>query len=145
MTLSYFDSSVLLAIILDEDKQEEAYRYWQSSIKASSILLKIETVIVIRRIYENQKYHLGNGWLTKKMKILEEYLNEVNYMVINHKLEQKIFLMKELAQCRALDAIHIATALQFREINNNEETNLYTFDKAMHNLARSYKFKTNGV
>ena len=145
MTLSYFDSSVLLAIMLDEEKQEEAYRFWQESIRVSSILLKIETVIVLRRNYENHKHNLGNDWLTKKMKILEEYLNEVNFMVVNQKIEQKVFLMKELAQCRTLDAIHIATALQFREINNNEETNLYTFDKAMHNLANSYRFKTNRI
>ena len=143
MTLSYFDSSVLLAIILDEEKQEEAYNFWQNSIRVSSILLKIETVTVLRRVYETQKHNLANDWLTKKMKILEEFLYEVNFMSVNHKIEQRIFLMKELAQCRTLDAIHIATALQFREINNNEETNLFTFDKPMRNLAKNFKFRVN--
>ena len=144
MTLSYFDSSILLAILLDEKKQEEAYSYWQKSIRVSSLLLKIETVITLRRIFENNN-SLGNEWLGKKTKILDEYLNEVYYETINVKIEKRINMQKELAQCRTLDAIHIATALQFREINNNEETCLYTFDKNMHNLANYYKFKTNKI
>ena len=145
MTVSYFDSSVLLAIILDEEKQEEAFEYWQNSIKVSSILLKIETIIGLRRTFERNKHKLANDWLNKKTKILDECLNEVNFMIINNKIEREIYLRKELSQCRALDAIHIATAIQFREINDNKETILYTFDKTMHNLAEHYKFKTNNI
>jgi len=55
MTLSYFDSSILLAIALDEQKQKEAYTYWQNSIRVSSILLRMETVITLRRIHETNK------------------------------------------------------------------------------------------
>lgn len=141
--LSYFDSSVLLAILLDEERQEEAYRYWQNSIRVSSILLKIETTIGLRRTHETHKHILEDDWLPRKSKILNEFLNEINYLVINEKTERVIHIKKELAQCRALDAIHIATALQFREINNNEDMNLYTFDKTMHSLAKQFKFRTN--
>jgi predicted nucleic acid-binding protein len=143
MILSYFDSSILLAILLDEERQEEAYSYWRNSIRVSSILLKIETIIGIRRTHEIYKHKLENDWLNKKTKIMDEYLNEVNYKVLNNKIEREIYLRKELAQRRSLDAIHIATALQFREINNNGEIYLYTFDKTMHSLAKRYKFKTN--
>jgi hypothetical protein len=31
MTLSYFDSSSPLAIILDEDRKQEAYEYWHNN------------------------------------------------------------------------------------------------------------------
>ena len=58
MTLSYFDTSVLLAIVLDEEKKEEAYGYWQNTIRVSSLLLKIETIIGLRRIYEHNKHKL---------------------------------------------------------------------------------------
>jgi predicted nucleic acid-binding protein len=143
MTLSYFDSSIILAMILDEERQSEAYGYWQNSIRVSSILLKIETIISLRRIYENNKGKLGTKWLNKKTKMLDEYLTEINYMILSSKIEQEIYKRKELSQCRALDAIHIATALQFREINNNEATNLYTFDKSMQRLAKHFEFKTN--
>ena len=143
MTLSYFDSSIILAILLDEERQEEAYNYWQNSIRVSSILLKVETIIALRRTHENNKKKLEKDWLNGKTKIMDEYLSTVNYRVVNDKIEREIYSRKELAQCRSLDAIHIATALQFRELNNNEETYLYTFDTAMHNLAKHYKFKTN--
>ena len=141
--LSYFDSSVLLAIILDEEKQNEAFSYWQNTTRVSSILLKVETIIGLRRTYDRFKPKLPKDWLNQKTKILEEYLNEVHYMMLNQKIEREIYLRKELAQCRSLDAIHIATALHFKEINGNAETNLFTFDTSMHHLAEFYKFKTN--
>jgi predicted nucleic acid-binding protein len=145
MTLSYFDTSILLAILLEEERQEEAQEYWQNSIRVSSILLKIEAIVGLRRIYESNKQRLKNGWLNKKLKILDEYFNEVNYMVLDHRVEQEIYIQKELAQCRALDAVHIATALLFKALNNEGETNLYTFDKSMYSLAKHYGFKTNKI
>jgi len=145
MTLSYFDSSILLAIVLDEQKQEEAYSYWQNSIRVSSILLRIETVITLRRIHETNRCILAGGWLDAKVSILDDFLASVNYMVINAKIEREIYTRKELAQCRSLDAVHIATALQFRVLTGDESMNLYTFDKAMHTLAEHYQFKTNSL
>ena len=145
MTLSYFDSSVLLALLLDEERQREAQKYWQNSIRVSSILLKIESVIGLRRTYEVNKNILENDWLAKKLKVIDEYLNEVNYMILDNTIEREIYLRKELAKCKSLDAIHIATAMQFRKINNNERTNLYTFDRTMHSLAKQYKFGTNEI
>jgi hypothetical protein len=39
--VSYFDSSVLLSILLDEEKQAQALSLWKNAqIKVSSILLK---------------------------------------------------------------------------------------------------------
>ena len=141
---SYFDSSVLLSILLDEQQKEEAYYLWKNSkIRVSSILLKIESIIVLRRIYERYKTKLGNNWLKKKTGELEQFLNEVNYRIIDEDIEKKISLKKELSKCRTLDAIHIATALEFREITDGENINLYSFDISMHELARSYKFNTN--
>ena len=145
MNLSYIDSSFLLAILLDQEKQATAQEYWQNSIRVSSILLKIETIIVLRRTYETNKNHLDDDWLEKKTKVLDEYLNEVNFMIIDNNIERKIHNTRDLARCRSLDAIHLATAIQFREINNNEKTNLYTFDKTMHNLAKQYRFSTNEI
>ena len=143
MILSYFDSSILLSILLDEERQKEAYKYWQNPLRVSSILLKIETVTTLRRIFENNKRNLSSGWLTEKIKTMDEYLATVNFMAVNDRIEREIYSKKELAQCRSLDAIHIATALQFREIANNEETNLFTFDKTMLALAERYEFRTN--
>jgi predicted nucleic acid-binding protein len=143
MTVSYFDSSMILAILFEEARKKEAYEYWQnSSIRVSSLLLRIETVVSLRRTYEYYKNKLEDNWLIEKVKILDEYLNEVNYRIIGTKIEREIYLKKELSKCRSLDAIHIATALKFREINNADIV-LYTFDKTMHELAEHYRFKTN--
>jgi predicted nucleic acid-binding protein len=134
---------MVLAILLEEARKKEAYEYWQnSSIRVSSILLRIETVVSLRRTYEYYKNNLDDDWLIGKLKILDEYLNEVNYRIIGTKIEREIYLKKELSKCRSLDAIHIATALKFREMNNADIV-LYTFDKTMHELAEHYRFKTN--
>jgi predicted nucleic acid-binding protein len=143
MTLSYFDSSMVLAILLEEERKKEAYDYWKkSAIRVSSILLRIETVVSLRRIYEYYKKKLDDNWLAEKSKTLDEYLNEVNYRIIGAKIEREIYLKKELSKCRSLDAIHIATALKFREMKNVDIV-IYTFDKVMHELAAHYRFKTN--
>jgi predicted nucleic acid-binding protein len=143
MTLSYFDSSMVLAILLEEARKKEAYEYWKnSSISVSSILLRIETIVSLRRTYEYYKNRLDDNWLIEKLKTLDEYLNEVNYRIIGTRIEREIYLKKELSKCRSLDAIHIATALKFREMNNVDIV-LYTFDKTMHELAEHYRFKTN--
>ncbi|MDR1317896.1 MAG: PIN domain-containing protein [Spirochaetales bacterium] len=129
--------------MLDEKKKTEAYEYWQdSSIRVSSILLRIETVVSLRRTYDYYKKKLDDAWLSEKSKLLDEYLNEVNYRIIGTNVEREIYFKKELSKCRSLDAIHIATALKFREMNNTDII-LYTFDKTMHELAEHYRFKTN--
>jgi predicted nucleic acid-binding protein len=134
---------MVLAILLEEARKKEAYEYWQnSSIRVSSILLRIETVVSLRRTYEYYKNKLDDNWLIEKLKIFDEYLNEVNYRIIGTKIEREIYLKKELSKCRSLDAIHIATALKFREMNDVDIV-LYTFDKTMHELAEHYRFKTN--
>jgi predicted nucleic acid-binding protein len=134
---------MVLAVLLEEKRKREAYEYWQnSSIRVSSILLRIETIVSLRRTYEYYKKKLDETWLTEKSKILDEYLNEVNYRIIGTKVEREIYLKKELSKCRSLDAIHIATALKFREMDNTDIV-LYTFDKTMHELAEHYRFKTN--
>ncbi|MDR3247737.1 MAG: PIN domain-containing protein [Treponema sp.] len=146
MILSYFDSSIVLAILMEESKKVEAYEYWKKSqLRVSSILLRIETIISLRRTYEHNKSILDENWLLEKAKILDEYLNEVNYRVVSKTIEREIYLRKELSKCRSLDAIHIATALKFREINDEDDIYLYSFDKTMNDLARHYKFKTNNI
>jgi predicted nucleic acid-binding protein len=141
--LSYFDSSILLSILLNEQRQDEAYLLWKNSeIKVSSILLRIETIVTLRRIYEQNKSKLDENWLGKKTKELEEYLNEINYLIIDDRIERAIYSRKELSNCKTLDAIHVSTALQYREISE-DNINLYTFDVPMNNLAKHFKFKTN--
>ncbi|HRU29777.1 MAG TPA: PIN domain nuclease, partial [Treponema sp.] len=58
-------------------------------------------------------------------------------------IEKIIVLRKEIAKCKTLDAIHIATALEFSSLMPTSEFYLNTFDKNMSDLAKSLKFKIN--
>jgi predicted nucleic acid-binding protein len=94
-------------------------------------------------VCNNNKEKLDDNWLEKKTKELNEYLKEINYRIIDEELEINISTNTDLARCRSLDAIHIATALEYRKNNNNENINLYSFDVDMHELALEYGFLTN--
>ncbi|GHV87744.1 hypothetical protein AGMMS50267_01040 [Spirochaetia bacterium] len=140
---AYFDSSVILSIILHEPRHEEAYALWiLSERKVSSLLLRIETVISLRRTYVRNILKLDESWFTNKLAVLKKYLDEIEYMPIDETLETAVSSNKELAGCRTLDAIHIATALEYRNLEN-ENIRLYTFDTEMHKLAEYFKFSTN--
>ena len=142
--LYYFDSSILLAILLDEKRKDIAFDLWNdATIKVSSILLKLETITVLRRTFEHNKTRLESSWITRKINVLNEYLKEVNFRIIDEDIENIIVLRKEIAKCKTLDAIHIATALEFSSLIPTSDFYLYTFDKNMSDLAKSFKFKIN--
>jgi predicted nucleic acid-binding protein len=142
--LYYFDSSILLAILLDEKRKEEALELWnEATVRVSSILLKLETVTVLRRTYEHNKNKLEPSWITKKINELNEYLQEVNFRIIDEDIEKIVILRKEIAKCKTLDAIHVATALDFSKLIPLSDFYLYTFDKNMADLAKMLKFKIN--
>jgi predicted nucleic acid-binding protein len=140
---AYFDSSVLLSIILNEPRHDEAYALWSlPEKKVSSLLLKIETVISLRRVYAHNISTLDEPWLDTKLAVLKKYLSEIEYMPIDETFETAISSNKKLVGCRTLDAIHIATALEYRKLEN-ENIRLYTFDTEMYKLAEYFKFITN--
>jgi len=142
--LYYFDSSILLAILLDEKRKEEALELWnEATVRVSSILLKLETVTVLRRTYEHNKNKLEPSWITKKINELNEYLQEVNFRIIDEDIEKIVILRKEISKCKTLDAIHVATALDFSKLIPSSSFYLYTFDKNMADLAKMLKFKIN--
>jgi len=142
--LTYFDSSVLLAILLDEKRKGEALKLWNNaSIRVSSILLRLETITVLRRTYEHNKTKLPALWLSKKTNELNEFLQEVNIRIIDEDIEKIMTLKKEIAKCKTLDAIHISTAIEFSKLVPQKEFMLNTFDKEMSNLAKSLKMNIN--
>jgi len=144
--LYYFDSSILLAILLDEKRKSTALALWNSaSVRVSSILIKLEALTVIRRTYEHNKTKLESAWLTRKTQELEEYLQEVNFRAVDEDIERVIYLRKELGKCRTLDAIHVATAIEMSRIVPIEDFFFFTFDHEMLRLAKSMRFQTNIV
>jgi predicted nucleic acid-binding protein len=142
--LTYFDSSILLASLLDEKRKTEALKLWNTAtIRVSSILLRLETITVLRRTYEHNKAKLPKLWLAKKTSELNEFLQEVNIRIIDEDIEKIMSLKKEIAKCKTLDAIHIATAIEFSKLVSQKDFMLNTFDKEMAKLARSLKMNIN--
>ncbi|GHU42100.1 hypothetical protein FACS1894190_11030 [Spirochaetia bacterium] len=143
--VSYFDSSVLMTIILHEPRMKEAESLWKlSSNKASSILLRIESLVSLRRFYEHNKHRLETNWLALKTSELNNFLREVTCLIIDKTIENITLQNKNLAKCRTLDAIHLATALDIKNNSNNAyDMKLYTFDVNMYDLAKDFDFITN--
>ena len=142
--LTYFDSSILLAILLDERRKDEALKLWNNaSIRVSSILLRLETITVLRRTFEHNKTKLPSLWLSKKTNELNEFLQEINIRIIDEDIEKIMTLRKEIAKCKTLDAIHISTAIEFSRLVPQKEFVLYTFDKEMASLAKNLKMHIN--
>ena len=144
--LCYYDSSIILAILFDEPRKTEAQELWLASkTRASSLLLKLETITVLRRTYEHNKAKLDPSWLTKKSVELNEFMKEVNFRLIDSEIEQIIFLRKELAKCRTLDAIHLATAIDIKKTLGEGQISFYTFDQNLLDVVQSFHFKTNSL
>jgi predicted nucleic acid-binding protein len=141
----YFDSSLFLAILLDEDKQDEAVYIWKSNpMKISSILLKIETNISLLKFYKRNVYKFGINWFNEKKALRKKLLSEVFFNDITESfadvMEQNDIHI--LANCKSLDAIHLATALDISEKYDKSEVCICSFDKNMLKVAKELGFET---
>ena len=134
----YFDSSFLLSILMHDENYTEAKSTWDSSdYRFSSILLKIETLTVLRRTYNHNKSKLPENWIEEKENEYQNLIEEISIRIIDQEIYNTIELKKQLSKCRSLDAIHIATALEFETLETSENKfTLCTYDKNMHSVAR---------
>jgi len=141
----YFDSSLLLAILLDEKRQDEANSIWKSNpIRISSVLLKAETNISLLRFHKQNRHKLGIDWLNEKKILRKKLLSEVFFNDITEQFVDAMEQNDSLAKCKSLDAIHLATALKVRNNPNNGNINICSFDKNMLMVAKELGFSTKG-
>ena len=145
MIISYFDSSLLLSILFNESHAEEALGMWENCpIKVSSILLKFETNISVRRKYNSQQNKFSGHWLETKLAALNGYFNDIFFTDINENLENSISeYYGALSGCRSLDAIHLAAALKISERYSRNQICIYSLDNDMRYLAQQLGFKVN--
>jgi len=106
-------------------------------------LLRIETNISLCRTHKISNHKHDNSWLTEKTNELDEILKNINYKSIDKSIEQIIIKNEKLAGCKSLDAIHLATALYFRESTREQNIILCSFDKNMLKIAKEFGFETN--
>jgi len=133
----YIDSSFLLSIIFEEENSEISKTIWKDhDYRVSSILLESECLVTVRRFYNNNRKNLESNWLALKEKELYELLEEVNIRIVDEKIIEYIKLKSELSNCRTLDALHMATALDFKD-NLAVDVKICTYDEKMRSLART--------
>jgi len=144
MIIGYFDSSLLMAILLEESRELEAKNIWKDhQVKFSSILLKIETHISLLRFYNRQRNKFDKIWLANKKAKLRELLNDIFFNDITETFADSMVQHDSLAACKSSDAIHLATALDARTNPNNENIRICSFDNNMLRVAKELGFETN--
>ncbi len=134
---AYFDSSVLLAILKGEENGRVAANLWQAHTeRASSILLEAECLTVLRRVFRQAAAPLPKGWLSEQRARLQGYLEELEIRRVDEGIMTILHEQEQLSDCRTLDALHVATALLFRQAAPD---NFYfcTFDKKMAEIAHA--------
>jgi len=140
MVIAYFDSSLLLSFLLRENKAEEARDIWQRyDIKISSSLLKIETNVVLRRSLSQKKNNPNEFSLEDRLAELGKFLKDIFYKRIDDVFKEPYANYAGIANCKSLDAIHIATALNIRD-SSNYEIHVCSFDKNIIKLAQQFGF-----
>jgi predicted nucleic acid-binding protein len=139
--IPYFDSSLLLSILFEEPRKEEAVTIWNSfDLRLASVLLKIETNISLKRFYKQAQHRLPGDWLQMKKDELETFLKKVVFIDISEKFADAMAENNALAGCKSLDAIHIATALHVGKRYGNENVRVCSFDKMMVRTAQEFGF-----
>ena len=140
MILAYFDSSLLLSFLFRENKAEEARDIWKRyDVKISSSLLKIETNVVLRRNFSQRHNNLNDFLLEDRLVELDKFLKDIFYRRIDDVFKEPYANYSNIANCKSLDAIHIATALDIRD-SSDCEIHICSFDKNITNLAKQFGF-----
>ncbi len=133
---TYFDSSVLLSILKNDSHAQKAAELWAAnSERVSSLLLEVECLIVLRRTAKHFAGKFDQNWLFTQEEKLKYYLEEVELRRLDEEILNILHLENHLSDCRALDAIHLATALFFRTASPTDFF-LATFDIEMSKTAK---------
>lgn len=132
---AYFDSSVLLAILSRDRHADLAADLWDRfEERVSSILLQAECLTVTQKLArQTPRYVIPKG-------TLDHYLSTMEIKDVDQSIIQILQQKPELSFCRSLDALHLATALFFRE-NCDDPFYLATFDKRMSEAAKRVGFE----
>lgn len=136
----FIDSSFLLSILFEEEGSDECYQIWKKGkSRLGSILISIESINSIRRTFQNTNLKQTNRILREKEKSCELMLSEISQRNIDSTIYEIIKSKKEISGCRSLDAIHIATALEFKR-NSLSEIYICSTDKTLRDVAKKVSF-----
>lgn len=136
----YYDSSILLAGVLQQQPADVLSSYWDDvAVRLSSTLLKIECLVGIRRAGVLQRLPPEAPWVQERAGQLQRYTDEVNCKRVDDDIEEIVRATHALSDCRALDAVHLATALYFKP-HHDEPIVIVTLDSRMREVAERLGF-----
>jgi predicted nucleic acid-binding protein len=139
--LAYFDSSLLLSILMKDQFTERALSLWEEfPDRVSSILLEAECISTLRRTFNHHRQKIGADWLNIREEKLCSMLEETKLLNVDEVILQVLIENRNLSGCRSLDALHLATAL-FLQNGSGEPFALCTFDDDMGKLAGKIGFE----
>ena len=131
---AYVDSSFLLAIILGQADADACSILWTGEhIRVSSILMKMECIVSLRRVALQCGFAADQGWVASRLDGLEPFFQQVSFKTVDDSIENMIRCDPRLAECRTLDAVHLATALYFQP-HLDEPLWIWTFDRRRREL-----------
>jgi len=134
----YFDSSVVLSIVLDEPLSEACQKVWEDTDQhVSSLLLEAECIVSIRHAAVSRS--LDSNWMSAAQSELSDILNLFFLKPLNSDVIQLIHFRRELSRCRTLDALHLATAVLARP--TLADYALVTLDLQMAHVASELSLK----
>ncbi|MEK6689926.1 MAG: type II toxin-antitoxin system VapC family toxin [Nitrospinota bacterium] len=135
----YFDTSTYIKLYIKENGSEEARESARKNRILSSAILPIECFSALS--LKRDMGDIVNGEIVKLATIIREGLSYVELVRVTDEVLKKAEEISLLASARALDAIHIASALIFNEATGIEST-FITSDSKQLKVANHFGMKT---
>jgi predicted nucleic acid-binding protein len=134
----YFDSSILLSILLNEDGKKRAWEAWSlADERFSSLLVEAEVHVVLRRYRAAARLSpRGASALNVKENEALAMTDSMAAIPFTRAILDTLRSENALTQCRSLDAIHLATALFVRR-ETGDPLAICSLDARMRETARS--------
>jgi len=137
----YYDSSLLLSAILEEDRDINFAAAWDDvTIRLSSNLLQIECIIGIRKAGDILNMSPDDEWTSHRIDLLDRYFDGIHFKNMDSSIEKIIRDNPAIAHFRSLDAIHLATALYFKP-NLDEPLHMGSLDQRFRTAAGDLGFE----
>ncbi len=141
MKRAYFDSSCMLAILLDEPLAAQSSGLWEKcEERVSSILFEAECNVTLRRYAIRAPEKLSTEGLAERTMFLNRQLELITLQDVDGDILSLLRNDASLTDCRTLDALHLATALFFQK-RSDEEMYVVSFDKKMRETASKIGFE----
>jgi predicted nucleic acid-binding protein len=139
--IAYFDSSAVLAFLLQQPEGEATRDLWvEKPNRVSSALLKAECLVNLRRNAARIPSGQSRTWLRERLALLATCMEDITLSDIDGSILSVLESEERLADCRTLDALHLATALRF-SAKADEGFVVVSLDERMRQIARKLKFE----